>query len=395
MTTGKSCVKWPAGIIETDRYACWRHPLIAVIICGLAVAVQSWAQSPIPRALSRSGWESTIAAQGAHYMGDAACVTCHVAEASTERGSLMAKALRRPEDSEVLRLHPRLRFRRGRFVYEVRREGGSGVYSVSDGQRTIVVPILAAVGYGLGAVGQTFLLEYQGFFIESEVTYYDQIHGLDITPGHQNTTPAFLEGALGIRLRSRDLRQCLGCHATAAVSDKSIQLNRMIPGIGCEGCHGPGSGHIQAVKSGHLKDLGIFNPGSLRPGDLNDFCGSCHRTALAEKLLGVRGVQNVRFQGYRLARSLCYSSGDRRISCTACHDPHKPLVQQASFYDSKCLACHSSNQKSRQRRHAMICPVARQNCATCHMPKVGIPGIHYRFTDHWIRIAKAGSPYPE
>jgi hypothetical protein len=32
---------------------------------------------------------------------------------------------------------------------------------------------------------------------------------------------------------------------------------------------------------------------------------------------------------------------------------------------------------------------------TCHMPKVEPPTLHSVFTDHWIRIAKAGSPYPE
>lgn len=359
------------------------------------MAIQGRAQSPIPKNFPRWEWEPTVAPPGARYAGDAACATCHAAEAATQRGTLMAKALRRPEDSEVLRQHPRLRFQRGRFVYEVRREGSSGVYSVSDGQRTIVVPILAAVGYGLGAVGQTYVFEYQGFFFESEVTYYDRIHGLDITPGHQNTTPAFLEGALGIRLPARDQRLCFGCHSTAAVSENQLQLNQMIPGISCEGCHGPGAGHIDAVKSGHGGDLRIFNPASLRSAALNDFCGACHRTVLAEKLLGIHGVQNVRFQSYRLSRSRCYASDDRRITCTACHDPHKPLVQQANFYDSKCLACHSSNQKSKPAPLASVCPVAKQNCVTCHMPKIEIPGIHFRFSDHWIRIAKAGSAYPE
>jgi len=198
-------------------------------------------------------------------------------------------------------------FRAGPYFYEIRREGNSSVYSVSDGQRTIVVPILAAVGFGLGSVAQTYVFEYAGNFFESEVTYYDQIHGLDITLGHQSTHPAFLEGALGIRLPWRDEWLCFGCHSTAAVTGSQFQLDKMIPGISCEGCHGPGVDHIAAVKRGHLEDLRIFNPATLRPGDLNEFCGACHRTLLTEKLLGIHGVQNVRFQGYRLARSRCYS----------------------------------------------------------------------------------------
>ena len=380
----------------SDRRCLWLPQLIVAIACGLAVPPVR-AQSPIPDDFPRWDWQPTMAREGASYAGDAACVTCHAAEAATQRETLMAKALRRPEDSEVLRLNPRLAFKKGRFLYEVRREGNSEVYSVSDAQRTIVVPILAAVGYGLGAVGQTFLIRYQGSLFESEVTYYDAIHGLDLTPGHQNTTPEFLEGALGIRLPWRDQKLCLGCHSTAAASEAQLHLDQMMPGVRCEGCHGPGVAHVAAVKEGHVEDLRIFNPGSLPPAALNDFCGSCHRTVLAEKLLGIRGVQNVRFQGYRLARSRCYAA-DRRITCTACHNPHEPLVRTASSYDSKCLACHSSarsNELATGDAHASTCPVAKENCTSCHMPKIEIPGTHFKFSDHWIRVVKSGSAYPE
>lgn len=378
------------------RGSFWLCRLIALIVCGLA-AVPGRAQSPIPDDFPRWQWEPTIAPPGARYMGDAACAACHASEAATQPNTLMAKALRRPEDSEVLRQYPTLTFRKGRYLYAIRREGNSGVYSVSDGERTIVVPIEAALGYGVGAVGQTYVFEYQGFFFESEVSYFDTIHGLDITPGHQNTTPKFLEGALGIRLSWRDQWLCFGCHSTGAVSDNQLQLRRMVPGIACEGCHGPGADHIAAVKSGRVEDPRIFNPASLRPGALNEFCGACHRTALAEKLLGLHGVQNVRFQSYRLARSRCYAD-DRRITCTACHDPHQPLVREARFYDSKCLACHASARlKQRTARDSVgsNCPVATENCTSCHMPKIEIPGTHFKFSDHWIRVAKANSAYPE
>ena len=389
--------------------------LLLLIACGVSIPLPLRPQSPITGDFPRWEWQPTIAPPGAGYAGDGACAACHLAEAATQGETLMAKALRRPEDSEVLRQNRQLTFRKGRYLYEVRREGQSEVYSVSDGQRTIVVPVLEAVGYGLGAVGQTFLLEYQGYLFESEVTYYDAIHGLDTTPGHQSTTPAFLEGALGIRLPWRDQKACLACHATAAVTDTKLQLDQMSPGIHCEGCHGAGAAHIEAVKAGRTA-LHIFNPGSLRPAALNDFCGSCHRTALAEKLLGVRGVQNVRFQGYRLARSRCYSD-DARMTCTACHNPHQPAIHTASAYDSKCLACHASTrpgnvktvhfhtiptalqQPSTPRAagdsHASACPVAKANCTSCHMPKIEIPGVHFKFSDHWIRVAKEGSAYPE
>jgi formate-dependent nitrite reductase cytochrome c552 subunit len=38
--------------------------------------------------------------------------------------------------------------------------------------------------------------------------------------------------------------------------------------------------------------------------------------------------------------------------------------------------------------------VSTNKCATCHMPKVELPGMHAEFTDHWIRVAKPGDPTP-
>src|SRR5580700_4149712 len=98
----------------------WLCRLIALIVCGLA-AVPGRAQSPIPDDFPRWQWEPTIAPPGARYMGDAACAACHASEAATQPNTLMAKALRRPEDSEVLRQYPTLTFRKGRYLYAIRR----------------------------------------------------------------------------------------------------------------------------------------------------------------------------------------------------------------------------------------------------------------------------------
>ena len=65
------------------------------------------------------------------------------------------------------------------------------------------------------------------------------------------------------------------------------------------------------------------------------------------------------------------------------------------------VACHPSNKPHETERSghtyspALACPVAKQDCVNCHMPKLEIPGSHFKFSDHWIRIAKAESDYPE
>jgi nitrate reductase cytochrome c-type subunit len=115
---------------------------------------------------------------------------------------------------------------------------------------------------------------------------------------------------------------------------------------------------------------------------------------------------DVRFQPYRLENSRCFSGTDARISCIACHDPHKDLATSSAYYDQKCLACHGtttaaahvvvSPANSSQSEKPKTCPVAKSNCVSCHMPRVPLPvsGNHLTFTDHQIRIVRPGDAYP-
>ena len=120
--------------------------------------------------------------------------------------------------------------------------------------------------------------------------------------------------------------------------------------------------------------------------DVSNLCGACHRTWEDITANGPRGVVNVRFQPYRLVSSRCYDARDRRIACTACHDPHSDANKDLGAYDTKCLACHDTKKP---------CPTATKNCVECHMPATTIPGIHFTFRDHWIRVVKPGERYPD
>ena len=88
----------------------------------------------------------------------------------------------------------------------------------------------------------------------------------------------------------------------------------------------------------------------------------------------------------------------------ACHNPHENPKQDMAFYDAKCAACHRSGASLRsaqlaqaeadEGRDAKPCPVSQRDCTSCHMPKVEIPGAHFQFTDHRIRLARPGDPFP-
>jgi len=47
------------------------------------------------------------------------------------------------------------------------------------------------------------------------------------------------------------------------------------------------------------------------------------------------------------------------------------------------------------RKSARSCPVGKEACISCHMPRYELPGANQVFADHWIRIPRKGEGYPE
>lgn len=368
---------------------------IPLRLCAAALLLYIGPRSLPAQTSGKSGEEARFA-PAPEYIGSKACAQCHAAEAAAQSATAMAHALSRPGDSAVLRQHPTLAFTNGPYQYRISKEGTGAAYSVANGRRVITIPLLWAVGQGSEGVGQTYIFRYGGFYFESQVSFYRALGGLDITIGHITYPPDSLGAALGYPLTQKTARECFACHATGAARNGKLDTASMTPGVTCEACHGPGSRHVRAVKAGDVAHLQIFNPGHLSTGGITNFCGSCHRTAAEEKVLGIRGVENVRFQPYRLQKSRCYNLRDRRISCLACHDPHRPVVTEESYYDSKCLACHAlkGSTLAAGKRSAPACPVATRNCVTCHMPRIQVPAAHYKFTDHFIRVVKPHEAYP-
>jgi Cytochrome c554 and c-prime len=374
-----------------------KHGLIAALLLSISVLAGPGlpaARGQITQYFPRTDWQPTRANPSAHYLGSKVCATCHVTEAATQISTPMAHALSLPADCQILRSHPNLQVRLGRFTYQITSHGGHSTYIISDDGHSIRFPVLYALGQG--NAGQTYLYKSGGFYYESQVSFFNAIQGLDLTLGHLPMPRANLEQAAGVRLSGDDALRCFACHSTDAVVGSELELSHMTPGVTCEGCHGPGAEHVAAVRSGKTGNPHIFNPGKLRPADLVDFCGSCHRGPLDVAELNVSGVRTVRFQPYRLILSKCFENSDGRIGCLSCHDPHLPLQTNASFYDAKCLACHSVQYSpgTKQNFKTTVCPVSRKNCVTCHMPKYELPGGHYKFADHDIRIVHPGEGFP-
>ena len=89
-----------------------------------------------------------------------------------------------------------------------------------------------------------------------------------------------------------------------------------------------------------------------------------------------------------------HNTKDPRISYLACHNPHEHLQKDSAYYIRSVSRVISRPRKETEteRRNAPFCPVSTKNCATCHMPKVELAGMHAAFTEHWIRIPKPNEP---
>ncbi len=361
----------------------WLLSFAALLAVGL-----TFSQSP------KRMWTPNKVPANTQFVGTQACAECHSDKVKSHAKTTMGRALETVAAAEILRNHPKLTFRAGPYSYEILRQGEQSIYNVTDGKATISLPILYA--FGLGSAGQTYVLQGKDGLLESRLSFYNDIKGLDTTIGQSREIPLSLSDAVGREMSKDETLQCFSCHTTGAVKGGKLELQNLVPGIGCEACHGPGGDHI-ALMSGNPKSKiqnpkspAIFNPGKLSGDDLSqEFCASCHRSVEDVTALPRLGaMNNVRFQPYRIFNSKCYSD-DRRISCIGCHDVHEPLKEEAAYYDAKCTACHAPKQIE-----IRMCKVSSKNCAACHMPKIELPGAHFKFTDHRIRIVKPGEPYP-
>ena len=320
----------------------------------------------------------------------ASCARCH-AEGRTQPATHMAHALETVEQARILIDHPLLTGSYGKYSYRIERKGDQSLYSVTDGTATITMPIRWTMGAS-SALGQTYILEKDGKLYESRMSWFKELNSLGPTLGGHTTHPADLEEAAGRLMSQDDKLRCFGCHATDAASGRQLTLDKMTPGVQCGHCHEATEAHVEGMARGSGKPAvpaGLAGLHDLSAEEASNFCGRCHRTWSEIVIQEDHSINNIRFQPYRLWGSQCYDPDDARISCLACHDPHTEASEHPVDYDAKCQACHGGGKVG-----AKACRVSKNNCVSCHMPKIELPGAHYKFSDHRIRVVKPNEPYP-
>jgi hypothetical protein len=346
-------------------------------------------------------WPTRINHSSDDFAGLATCSRCHTEIAASQKLTSMARSAAHPADNDALRTHPHLTFEQGRFHYEITTSPAGSTYTASDGEHSLSAPLTWA--FGAGTVGQSFLYEKDHRWYEARVSFFGSIEGLHFTPGRELLVPHTLEEAMSRPVGNQETMRCFKCHATGLTSEYSVEsAKKVFLGVSCEACHGPGRKHADAnsaelALSGTVS-LGenslIFNPQRLSPADSVDFCGACHSTSWDVRMSSSEGHATILSPVYRLQNSKCWGKGDARLTCVACHDPHRPLDRRAESYDGKCLACHASASAANANHSSdhleRACPIAKDKCTSCHMPKTNVAELHYAVTDHDIR--RPGAP---
>lgn len=220
------------------------------------------------------------------------------------------------------------------------------------------------------SLGQTDLLEFRW-------TWYHHSGDFELTPGQPDQCGAGHLAQFGLQFDGARAWRCFSCHSTRLPTSRGkLDFEGMHAGVTCQRCHGPRQKHVDA--DGLTTDpRWAFTD---RDNEVSR-CAECHRDVGEQEPSAVRpGNPDIaRFQPIGLSQSECYLKSD--MSCTTCHDVHRPMSAQSSRRISQCTQCH--DEQDNQQTHCGAGMLDR--CIDCHMPALDT-GRGLKFVDHWIRI---------
>lgn len=332
------------------------------------------------------------------FVGEARCSDCHRSIAREHFASRHARTFHRGTQLRELPVpkNPVPDPGDPSVIHTITRAGdGVEVTTLLDGQlvRGLVEYAFGTREHYLTMVARNDRGEHRALRVSFFQT--PQATGWDLTSG-DTLHPDSRDGYLGRPMEVRNgVVRCLFCHVTDARPPSTHHGPEAADAaVGCERCHGPGGNHLKAVAL-KFPELAISNPAAAAPEVLTTkVCGQCHNLndLQTERSTARTDPLWVRSPAKSLVWSRCYTESSGALTCLTCHETHGLVNTSASYYESKCLACHAAPSKEESRPAA--CPVSPdKDCLSCHMPRVPNALLHSSLTDHYIRIraARAGS----
>ncbi|MGE5193503.1 MAG: multiheme c-type cytochrome [Deltaproteobacteria bacterium] len=346
----------------------------------------------------------------AAYVGTQACVRCHRTEYESYLETMHSRSL---NDMDASAEPPDATFEvtQSRRVYSVYRDGNQLRHRQSirtdDSAEVALADHPLRYVVGSGHLARTYLIEADGFLMESPITWYALQKKWALSPGYEGNDSGFARPVYF---------DCMNCHAGHVEADRNSDGRMTVhdKAIGCERCHGPGELHVRersAVKeiTGPL-DATIVNPLHLDRERQEAVCAQCHLRGKATVELTGRRARDFRpglrytdfcmdyaleskngstaFVGQveQMRASRCYVASET-MTCTTCHDPHaRPAeADRVAHYRQRCLACHN-DRGCGLAEHERLAKTTQDECALCHMPSTTTDIPHVAATNHRIAI---------
>jgi predicted CXXCH cytochrome family protein len=348
----------------------------------------------------------------ATYVGMEKCVACHDEQHTSFLATPHSRAMRRVDPSDEppdVEYHQR---KSGRS-YRVYRSDGKLRHRefIADGEKGDIVlgdyPV--AFGIGSGDHARGYIMNIDGFLVESPITWYASRKAWGMSPGYDQPNH------FGF---NRPITQlCVSCHSgrVETIDDSLHKLRISEMTVSCEKCHGPGSLHVQQRKAkidvGKGIDYTIVNPANLSRELNESVCARCHLNGAASVVLRGRFHRNFRpglplsdfrvdyrldqpeasmkitghFEQMRLSR--CYTQ-TKTLTCTTCHNPHgrpEPSMK-IEYFRKKCLSCHQDDAACKLPDKPRLMKSPQNDCVQCHMPKADTEVPHLAFIHHRIGL---------
>jgi hypothetical protein len=264
----------------------------------------------------------------------------------------------------------------------------SGFYQVHYSNGNEIRKARFDIVVGSGRKGQSYLNWLDERLVQLPITYFSPVGQWSNSPGYPPDKIVFNRP-----ITSR----CLECHSTyfEKLSDTSVMLeefdhNRLILGVECEKCHGPGAMHVefQSKNPGVREAKYIINPRELPRERILDLCALCHGGKLTKTKPSFSfqagdtlsnyfspqspfvNANNIDVHGNQLGLlsfSKCFKLSN--LTCMNCHNIHENENGQIKVFSQRCMNCHSEGHGKICKMTASIGPAITQNCIDCHMPK--------------------------
>lgn len=367
------------------------------------------------------------------YVGSAACAQCHAQIADAFAGHPMAHSTARIDEAPVIEDYEQKTMfaTAGGQRYRVERKGNRVWHHEmmmaagslpTDGRRRAApdgevlydqaVEISHVIGSGVR--GRTYLIDREGQFFASPITWYTKDHRWDLAPGYPPENH--------LRFERLVQEECLFCHSGRTSPAQPAAARYAEPpfreeAIGCERCHGPGHKHVDDQLAGRTESQNnatIVNPARLASDRRDSVCNQCHlhgeiRIPRQGKQLAdfrpgqrldevlcvfvraappdERGTLRAISQVEQMQASTCFIQSQCALGCISCHDPHRvpQPAERDGYFLKKCLNCHADRGCSLPEIERHSAP-ANDSCIYCHMPQTAAGGIpHAAQTDHRVQ----------